>query len=118
MIDGVSLEIKSASNVILRNLKIQHVTFDAGDAISLNAATNVWIDHVDLSGDLNADKDSYDGLLDITHGSDWVTVTNSYFHNHVSYSVLFVSCSMARTNTLRLVEDFSYWTFRQQWRRR
>ncbi|KAI9148228.1 putative pectate lyase B [Paramyrothecium foliicola] len=82
VIRGISLEIKRASNVILRNLKIERVLYEAGDAISLNVATNVWIDHVDASGDLTAPKEDYDGLLDITHASDWITVSNSYFHNH------------------------------------
>jgi pectate lyase len=82
---GVALRVKGASNVILRNLKIENVLYDAGDAIGLDAATNVWIDHVDLSGDLASDKINYDGLLDITHGSDWVTVSNSYIHDHVSH---------------------------------
>jgi len=26
--------------------------------------------------------DYYDGLLDITHGSDYVTVSYNYFHDH------------------------------------
>jgi len=34
------------------------------------------------------DKDYYDGLLDITHAADWVTVSNTYFHDHVSLDVL------------------------------
>lgn len=85
MILGVALRVKGASNVILRNLKIENVLYDAGDAIGLDSATNVWIDHVDLSGDLASDKINYDGLLDITHGSDWITVSNSYIHNHVSH---------------------------------
>lgn len=88
LIEGTSLNIKSASNVILRNLKLAHVLYEAGDAISLNKATNVWIDHLDLSGDLTADKDSYDGLLDMTHASDWVTVSNSFFHNHWKTSLI------------------------------
>ena len=72
------------NNVILRNLKISGVDADNGDAIGLDNAVNVWVDHCDLSGDLNAGKDDLDGLLDITHASDWVTVSNTYFHNHVS----------------------------------
>lgn len=60
------MEIKSESNAILRNIKIQHVIYEVGDAVSLNATTNVWIDHRALSGDLSVDKDDYDGLLEIT----------------------------------------------------
>lgn len=70
--------------MILRNLRISRVDASNGDAIGLDKALNVWVDHCDLSGDLNVDKDEYDGLLDITHASDWITVTNTYFHDHVS----------------------------------
>ncbi|KFA71789.1 hypothetical protein S40288_07425 [Stachybotrys chartarum IBT 40288] len=88
VIEGVGLEVKRANNVILRNLRIQRVLYEGGDAISLNEATNIWIDHVDLSGDLTADKNDYDGLLDITHASDWITISNSYFHNHWKASLI------------------------------
>ncbi|GIE98730.1 pectate lyase family protein [Paractinoplanes rishiriensis] len=40
-----------------------------------NGSTNVWIDHNDFSN-------GGDGLLDITHGSDFITVSWNRFHNH------------------------------------
>lgn len=86
VISGVALRVKGVRNVILRNLKIEKVLYEAGDAIGIDKSTNIWIDHVDLSGDLNSDKTDWDGLLDITHGSDWITVSNSYLHDHVSPS--------------------------------
>ncbi|KAI3613983.1 pectate lyase a [Moniliophthora roreri] len=67
-LEGVGLRVLEVSNVILRNLKISKVLAEAGDAIGVQAASKVWIDHVDLSSDLDHDKDYYDGLLDITHG--------------------------------------------------
>ncbi|KAK2735231.1 hypothetical protein FQN55_002231 [Onygenales sp. PD_40] len=111
VIEGIGLEIKSASNVILRNLKIERVLYDAGDAISLNVATNVWIDHVDASGDLTANKDDYDGLLDITHASDWITISNSYFHNHWKASLIGHSDMNGAEDEGRLHVTFanSYW---------
>lgn len=83
---GVGLYINKVSNVIVRNLKIAKVSADDGDCIGIQASKNVWVDHVDVSGDLNAGKDDYDGLIDITHASEWVTVSNSYIHDHVSSS--------------------------------
>lgn len=68
----------------MRNLKIAKVSADNGDCIGIQASKNVWVDHVDVSGDLNAGKDDYDGLIDITHACEWVTVSNSYIHDHVS----------------------------------
>ena len=81
---GVGLYIRQVSNVIVRNLKIAKVDADNGDAVGIDESTNIWIDHLDLSGDLNAGKDDLDGLLDITHAADYVTVSNTYFHDHVS----------------------------------
>lgn len=75
--------MKDQSNVIIRNLKISKVLADSGDAITIQASSNVWLDHLDLSSDLDNGKDYYDGLADITHGSDYITVSNTYFH--VSY---------------------------------
>ncbi|KAI6891489.1 hypothetical protein KC334_g13999, partial [Hortaea werneckii] len=71
-IEGVGLYIKEVSNVIVQNLKISKVKADAGDAIGIQASTNVWIDHNDLSSDLDHGKDYYDGLCDVTHAADYV----------------------------------------------
>ncbi len=97
-------------NVIIRNMMLGEViSWDgytrsgADDALSLNCATHVWIDHcefqshltpLDLDGneitssstyyssDDDWKKDFYDGLLDIKNGSTWITVSNCYFHDH------------------------------------
>lgn len=87
-ITGVGLQVRRVSNIIIRNLKIEKVLAKNGDAISLDEVTNVWVDHVDLSGDLSAGKDDLDGLLDISHGSDWITVSNSFLHDHWKGSLI------------------------------
>ncbi|KAJ2902957.1 hypothetical protein MKZ38_010609 [Zalerion maritima] len=81
MING-GFRIKKASNVIIRNLVMSYPP-EGDDLISLTEATNVWIDHCDLStAGLTGSKDTYDGLLDITHASDYVTVSWNKFHDH------------------------------------
>ncbi|KAG8762324.1 hypothetical protein FRC11_009849 [Ceratobasidium sp. 423] len=87
-LEGVGLRVLDVENVIIRNLKISKVLADAGDAIGIQASTKVWVDHLDLSSDQDHDKDYYDGLLDITHGSTYVTVTNSVLHNHWKASLV------------------------------
>ncbi|KAG2421509.1 pectate lyase precursor [Aspergillus terreus] len=87
-ITGVGFYIRRVSNVIMRNLKIGQVDADNGDAIGIDESTNVWVDHCDLSGDLSAGKDDLDGLLDITHGAEWITVSNTYFHDHWKGSLI------------------------------
>jgi pectate lyase len=49
---------------------------------------NVEVDHCDLSSDRDHSKDYYDGLLDVVHGSDFVMVTNTHFHNHFKDSLV------------------------------
>lgn len=84
-LEGVGLHITAAKNVIVRNLQISKVKEAYGDAINVRDSRNIWIDHVDVSSDLTSGKDYYDGLIDINHGSDWVTVSNSFLHDHVSW---------------------------------
>ncbi|KAF8920828.1 pectate lyase [Mucidula mucida] len=85
---GVGLRVINESNVILRNLKISKVLAEAGDHIGIQAASQVWVDHVDLSSDRDHDKDYYDGLLDITHGCTGITVSNSKLYTHWKASLV------------------------------
>ena len=67
-------------------MKISKVLAAYGDGITIQLSTNVWVDHSDFSGDENVGKDTYDGLVDLSHAADFVTISNSYFHNHVCLS--------------------------------
>ncbi|KAH6868202.1 pectate lyase, partial [Alternaria rosae] len=81
-----TLTVKAVKNVILRNFAMEKVV--GGDAIAIQKAQNVWVDHVDLSSDLDHDKDYYDGLLDVTHAADYVTISNSFMHDHWKCSLV------------------------------
>lgn len=109
---GVGLRVKKESNVIIRNMKISKVLADAGDAITIQASSNVWIDHCDLSSDQDHDKDYYDGLADVTHGSDYVTISNTYFHDHWKASLVGHSDSNADEDTGNLIVTYAnnYWS--------
>ncbi|THH04606.1 hypothetical protein EW146_g10136 [Bondarzewia mesenterica] len=85
---GVGLRVLDESNVVIRNIKISKVLASAGDAIGVQASSNVWLDHLDLSSDRDHDKDYYDGLLDITHGCTGITATNNYLHDHWKASLI------------------------------
>jgi pectate lyase len=71
-IHGESLT-ERISNVIIRNLHVDGTTTDIEDGIQIFFAHHVWIDHVDVF-------DAPDGNLDVTHGSDNVTISSSIFH--------------------------------------
>ncbi|CEL55921.1 putative pectate lyase A OS=Neosartorya fumigata (strain ATCC MYA-4609 / Af293 / CBS 101355 / FGSC A1100) GN=plyA PE=3 SV=1 [Rhizoctonia solani AG-1 IB] len=86
-LNGVGLRVLDASNVIIRNIKINKV-LASGDAIGIQAANRVWVDHVELWSDKDHGKDYYDGLLDLTHGVYAASVTNSYLHDHYKTSLV------------------------------
>ncbi|KAI8957585.1 pectin lyase fold/virulence factor [Daldinia sp. FL1419] len=77
-------------------MKISKVPAKNGDAIGIDASSNVWVDHCDLSGDPGLGKDDLDGLLDISHGSEWITVSNTYLHDHWKASLIGHSDNNAR----------------------
>lgn len=84
---GGGLRIKESTNVIVRNLNISKPVAPA-DGITVQKSTKVWIDHNTFSADRTHDKDYYDGLLDITHASDSVTVSWNTFKDHFKGSLV------------------------------
>ena len=97
----------SGSNVIIRNMIFGEViSYDnldgykglGNDALALNGAKHVWVDHCEFrsnlepkdnsgnsvsnSSDADFKKDWYDGLLDLKNQASWITVSNCYFHDH------------------------------------
>ncbi len=103
--------IVHGENVIIRNMMFGEVISydtvpeydgDADDALSLNGATHVWLDHCEFQSHLSPQdnsgnpltasglgvddedlyKDWYDGLLDIKNGAAFITISNNYLHDH------------------------------------
>ncbi|RKT68711.1 pectate lyase [Saccharothrix variisporea] len=105
-ITGGSLHVQSARNVIIRNLTFRDVRDcfpqwdptdgatgnwnSSYDSVSLSGATNVWVDHSTFTDQPKPAETVYfgrpfeqhDGLLDITNGSDLVTVSYNRFEDH------------------------------------
>lgn len=100
--------VSNASQVIIRNLKLVNAC-DVGpvwdptdgatgnwnaafDAIGVSNADHVWIDHVSFTDAPLTDdflpvenghvRQCHDGALDITNGSDYVTVSYNLFEQH------------------------------------
>lgn len=75
-----SLEIEDEVNVVVRNLFVEGAACadspsdcsGGADAVTVRGSHHVWLDHLDVS-------DGSDGNLDITSGSDYVTVSWSRF---------------------------------------
>lgn len=95
---GGGLRLKKVTNVVVRNLGISKPVAPS-DGITVQASTKVWIDHNSFSADRAHDKDYYDGLLDITHGSDAVTVSWNTFKDHFKGSLVGHSDNNASEDT-------------------
>ncbi|GAB2999455.1 pectate lyase [Streptomyces pseudoechinosporeus] len=95
---GGGLRIKEATNVVVRNLNISK-PLKPSDGITVQESTKVWIDHNSFSADRDHDKDYYDGLLDINHGSDHVTVSWNTFKDHFKGSLVGHSDNNASEDT-------------------
>jgi pectate lyase len=104
---GGGLDLQESENIIIRNLVISKVVGTA-DAISVTSAKHVWVDHCDLSSDLDHGKDYYDGLVDITHGSDDVTVSWTRFHDHFHPSLIGHSDDNGSEDTKHLTVTFHH----------
>lgn len=111
---GANLRIRDAANVIVRNLTLSDAydcfpQWDPGDGatgnwnsaydnLSVWTSTSVWADHLTLDdGDhppaslptvYGRPFEVHDGLLDVTHGSDLVTVSWSHFADHDKTSIV------------------------------
>lgn len=108
-IRGAALRINGADNVVLRNLTFADSSdcfpaWDPGDGSAgawnseydllqvINGATHVWIDHSEFTDAPNPDSEQpsyfgtpyqvHDGAVDVTNGSDLVTMSYNRFTDH------------------------------------
>ncbi len=98
---GCGINVKDVSNVIVRNLNISKVLAGNGngDAVHVDGGTRIWIDHNDLSSDTTHGTDYYDGLVDLTHAADYITVSWNRIHDHIKCSLVGHSDSNASEDT-------------------
>ncbi|AEO59664.1 polysaccharide lyase family 1 protein [Thermothelomyces thermophilus ATCC 42464] len=85
-ITGSGLDVFNSTNVIIRNLKISFI--EDNDCITIRNSTRVWVDHNEFASDITKGPDAYDGQVDIIRGSDWITVSWNYFHDHWKSSLV------------------------------
>ncbi|HSV27169.1 MAG TPA: right-handed parallel beta-helix repeat-containing protein [Sedimentisphaerales bacterium] len=77
-LSGFGLDIRNQRNIIIRNLTIMNAPVDA---IAVRTSHHIWIDHCDLSN-------CGDGLIDLTQGADYITVSNTILRNHDKVSLV------------------------------
>ena len=76
---GIGLNINGKQNIIIRNLIIHHAD---PDGIAARDSHHIWVDHCDVYSQDEADKEDWDGLIDLTIGSSYLTVSYCYIHDH------------------------------------
>jgi pectate lyase len=91
--------IQGQHNVIVRNLTITKSSYD-GFSIEYGSH-HVWVDHCDLSS-------CPDGLLDVTHGCDYVTVSWNRFHDHRKTCLLGQADDNGREDTGHLTVTYHH----------
>jgi len=79
--------IRQKQNVIIRGLRI-YKSVAPDDGVSIDESTNIWIDHNDFYSDKDHGKDYYDGLVDVKHAADFITVSWNKFHDHYKTSLV------------------------------
>jgi pectate lyase len=89
---GSGLEVENGNgNVIFQNLVISYAVGQA--CIRIHDGNHIWIDHNTLFTDLNHGADYYDGLINITKGSDDVTVSWNILEDDYETSLIGASDS-------------------------
>ena len=96
--DGIGIKIWKASNIIVRNITVHHVSDGDGDCIGIEGpADHVWVDHCELYNDHiddpddTSNKDYYDGLLDAKGEVDYITYSWNYLYD--SWKTMLVGSS-------------------------
>ena len=100
-ITGANINLKGidggkplAYNIIIRNLILgDNGSIDSRDAITITEkAHHIWVDHCTLSN-------CYDGLLDISHASEYITVSWNHYHSQDKTSLVGHSDNNASEDT-------------------
>ncbi|MBN1868219.1 right-handed parallel beta-helix repeat-containing protein [Candidatus Sumerlaeota bacterium] len=91
--------IQREHNVVIRNLIVTRSSYD-GVTIEYGAH-HVWVDHCDFS-------ECPDGLLDMTHASDYVTVSWNRFRNHNKTCLLGQADDNAREDVGHLTATYHH----------
>ncbi len=84
----LSIEHMHPANVVIRNLNISKVSSGDKDAVHIQDADHILVDHNTLGSDLDHGIDYYDGLVDATHAADYITVSWNHFVTHFKNSLI------------------------------
>jgi len=109
-LNGVGLKVFEVSNVIIQNLTIKNVVAgsDDNDCVNIKYSDHIWIDHCDFSADRSRGWDYYDGLVDITKKSSYVTISWTKLHDSFKAMLLGGSANDKGSIKVTLYNNYFY----------
>lgn len=107
-LNGIGLKIFEVSNIIIQNLTIKYVVAgtEDNDCINIKHSDHVWIDHCELFSDRNHGWDHWDGLIDITKRSNYITVSWNKLHD--SYKGMLLGGGAADKGVIKVTVHNNY----------
>lgn len=90
-----------AGPVFIPGGKLQLQGRSDGDAIRVISSNNIWIDHNTLSN-------GQDGLIDVTHGSTDITISNNWFKDHDKVMLLGHTDGYVQDRNMRVTLVFNH----------
>jgi len=101
-LNGVGLKIFEVSNVIVQNLTIKYVVAgtEDNDCVNIKYSDHIWIDHCEFFSDRTHGWENWDGLIDITKRSSYITVSWNKLHD--SYKALLSGGSAADKDRIKV----------------
>jgi pectate lyase len=88
-LQNIGINLVDDTNVIVQNLYIHEVFYDSDD-LTIDGCSHVWVTRCEMHSKMGADvtMDTYDGLLDVKKGSEYVTISWCALHDHMKCSLI------------------------------
>ncbi|KAJ8423895.1 hypothetical protein Cgig2_006232 [Carnegiea gigantea] len=72
-----------------------------GDGITIRASRDIWVDHCSLAS-------CYDGLIDATHASTYITISNNYMTHHNKVMLLGHTDTFVQDKNMQVTVAFNH----------
>jgi len=104
---GNALNLKGSKNVIIKNIAFYGKPDGSADTVLIHGGSRIWLDHVEL-------VDGGDGMLDIVHGSNYITISWSKFRytkqtGHQNASLISHSDKAGDSGKMKISFHHNWW---------